>query len=190
MFECALFGTTNRKIESFSGNPFLRTEKVFRNEDKRAVVYIQKINNQRRITVTFYDTPDRNKQRSAVVCKIHKLRQDRDFLENNYESLLNEMGYFEVKSNLVEGFRFCRNGFVVETSRLKKKSEIIDSSEEDDFELKEDPKKQDDCLYDLYLVKVYSVTENVMEGEQILSRAFSELNETVKLVKPNLTVFQ
>lgn len=187
MFECALFGLTNKRINLSNEKPFTRTEKIFKNKDKRAIVQIQKINNRKRVLITFYDTPDRNKQRSAVVCKIQRIEEDRNFLEENYEQFLNEMGYFEVNSNLIEGFRCCRNGFVIETSRLRKKNEIIDSSEEEVFETKENTAAQ---LYNTYLVKVYSITENVIEGEQILNRAFSELNETVKLIKPNLSVFQ
>jgi len=186
MFECALFGMCRERL-ALEGLPFHRVERVYESSGRKAVVYVEK----KQAEVAFYEIPDRNKQRMSIV------RETRRFsLKGSYDEFLKAIGYTRVcgpgrsaASNAVEGFRYCRSGYTIELSRLRRATAILDSSEEEEEMRNEIVAEMPGCLYEYYLVKVFVLTENVIEGEEILNSAFIELNDVVKLTKPSLLLF-
>lgn len=178
MFQCALFGMTNEKFE-WNSDKFTRTEKVYRNKQRVAVVIVDS-QLKTVFPVIFYDLPDKNKQRISVVSKIVKTEIE------NYESFLNMLGYLPIKTNQISGFRYQRSGYIIELSKFYKKHNL-DSSEEE--EGRDDSSNIPSLMYDKYLVKVFVETEDVTFGEIILQKATIDLVEIVKLQKPNLSLF-
>ena len=159
MFECAVFGMTRDKLE-LGGRPFRRTEKVYQAGEKKAIVQIGE-----KITATFYDIPDRNKQRISIARKISTVE-----LTENYEKFLTAIGYTVLRTNLIEGY----NGYAIEMSRIIKNEDLPDATAD---------------LFEYYLVKVFVNTENVNEGVEVLNEAFQELNQVIKLTKPMPSIF-
>lgn len=178
MFECALFGMSKERLE-LAGVPFCRVEKIYEAGGKKAIVIVERGNAEWK--VGFYDVPDRNKQRISITrkCSWYTLAGD-------YDRLLSAMGYTRMRTIALEGFRYDRNGYAIEMSKLRKASDVFDSSEEEELsEVTSEPL----CLFEYYLVKAFVCTENVTEGEEVLNSAFSELADVVKLTKPILSIF-
>lgn len=178
MFECALYGTSKEKFQ-WKGEKFNRIEKTYRSSNKRAVLYLEK-DKKRFVQIVFYEQPDRNKQRISIASK----RTSVEFA-GDCDQLVSEMGYTHVSTNNVEGYKYNRNGYTIEISRFKRKEEIVDSSEEEDVVQNETP----EILFENYLVKLYVLTESINEGEQIINTAFQDLNDSIKLFKPDLGLF-
>ncbi|KAM0681437.1 hypothetical protein GINT2_000639 [Glugoides intestinalis] len=180
MFECALFGISKQKLQ-WNGVKFNRIEKTYLCDRKKVIVGIKKSRNGEETTLTFYEQPDRNKQRISIT-----RQSDSVIFKGDYNKFLTQIGYSYVTSINVEGYAYHRNGYVVEISRLKRKVEIVDSSEEEaetaDDEIPE-------CLFNTYLVKAFALVEKVNDGEHIINMAFQDLNDTIKLIKPDLNLF-
>lgn len=177
MFQCALFGITNEKFE-WNCEKFTRIEKVYRNRQKVAVISVN-TNYKDKNSVIFYDLPDKNKQRTSVVSKIVKSE-----MNENYDSFMISLGYSLQRTNQISGFRYLRNGYMIEISKFVKK-DIVDSSEEESHEEENVPT----ALYKNYLVKVFVETSDVVYGEMILQKACLDLIDVIKLIKPNLSIF-
>lgn len=191
MFECSLYGLLRKKFE-WAGENFRRIEKTYSNGTKKAFVYVEStkksgntpenLHTSSTSVVVFKETPDKNKQRISVVSKITKVS-----LPGNVGPFLAVLGYEHSASNVVEGFRYLRNGYQVEITKLKKADNLVGGSEgENASDRKHDVPAE---FLKLYLVKVFVETENVNEGEMLLENAFQELCGQVKLVKPSLSVF-
>ncbi|ELA41609.1 uncharacterized protein VICG_01357 [Vittaforma corneae ATCC 50505] len=178
MLECALFGMCREKL-GLSGKQFSRIEKVYETGGKKAIAHIEKGRDE--MEIHFYDTPDRNKQRMSIVRKKTVVPFTKD-----YDKFLTAIGYKNLCVNLVEGFRYYRNGYTIEITKMKRTKDILDSSEENELVSSPD---LPECLFEYYLVKVFTNTESVNVGEEILNTAFHELNDVVKLVKPAPSIF-
>lgn len=177
MFQCALYGITNEKFE-WNSEKFNRTEKVYRNKQKKAVVYSEMCFKN---TLMFFDLPDKNKQRTSVVTKMVKTE-----INENYEEILEALGYSIVRINHVQGFKYQRNGYSIEISKFIKKEDSIDSSEEENNCNSEEIPS---ILFTDFLVKVFVDVSDISVGEQILQKASSDLVDSIKLLKPNLSIF-
>lgn len=180
MFECALFGMSKEKLP-WSGLKFNRVEKTYSCDRKKVVVSIKKSRNGDETTLSFYDQPDRNKQRISIT-----RQTDNVTFKGDYNKFLTQIGYSYVTSINVEGYTYHRNGYVVEISRLKRKVEIVDSSEEEE-EVVDD--EIPECLFSMYLVKAFALVEKINDGENIINMAFQDLNDTIRLTKPDLSFF-
>lgn len=185
MFECSLYGILRRGFD-WKGDKFERIEGVYTDGVRKAFLCSETPSND--IYIVFKETPDRNKQRISVACKITKLVVNGGKSMDSGKALLDSLGYRYLSSCLVEGVRYLRNGYQIETTRFKKKEEVVDSSEEEEMDERSREVPPDFLKH--YLVKVFVETEDVIEGEQILDNAFQDLHEEIRLVKPNLTVFQ
>lgn len=187
MFECSLYGLLRKKFE-WPGEKFNRVERVYSKGIRKAFLYIESARPPTETehpcsssVVVFKEAPDKNKQRTSVVSKISKVH-----VSENIETFLNALGYEHSTSNTVEGFRYLRNGYQVEITRLRKAEDQAGSIQEGGFSTQNDMPPE---FLKFYVVKVFVETQNVNEGEMLLENAFQELSGQVNLVKPNLSVF-
>lgn len=178
MFQCALYGITYKKFE-WNSEKFNRTEKVYKSKQKKAFVYIDD-GAASRNTLVIFDQPDRNKQRTCVVTNMTK----GDIIDS-YDELLTSIGYSLTRTNYVQGFRYQRSGYIVEISKFISKEAVVDSSEEEEKCSENIPS----LLYTNYLVKVYTETNDVALGEQLLQKASLDLIDDIKLITPDLSIF-
>lgn len=187
MFECSIYGLLRRKF-NWKGEKFRRIEKIYKSNTKTAIVCMDGLSTQD-VNITIRETPDRNKQRSSIVTKITKLSVPSKLnTEDRPEDLfLTTLGYSYAATNILEGFRYLRNGYQIELTRLVEDEEIVDSSEEANYDKKRS--EIPPSFYKYYLVKVFVETENIIEGEMLLENAFHELIGIIKLVKPDISVF-
>lgn len=160
---------------------FERMEKTYQTDQKKAILYKEK-SDKNGVKICFYSIPDRNKQRMSIARKITTIT-----LQEDYEKFLVGIGYKNTRTRLVEGYRYYRNGYIIELSKMKRASDIQDSSEEEILE--EVEQNIPEFLYEFYLVKVFVNTENPVEGEEILNMAFNELSDVVKVIKPSVQCF-
>lgn len=188
MFECSIYGLTRRKLE-WKGEKFKRIERVYAKNSKSAIINSDVDSSHEKSssvsTIIIKETPDRNKQRTSVVSKLTKLKILNK--SENEDKLLCTLGFKYVHTNVLEGFRYLRNGYQIEITKIVKKEEIVDSSEEENLDSESKEISSSFCKY--FLVKVFVETENVHEGEKLLEDAFHELIGQIKLVKPDLFVF-
>lgn len=178
MFECALFGMCREELR-LSGRQFSRVEKAYGVDGKKAIVHIEKSRGD--VEVCFYDIPDRNKQRMSITRKKTIVS-----FTSEYDKFLTAIGYKSLGINSVEGFRYYRNGYIIEISKMKRMEDVMDNGREEELAGSSD---LPECIFEYYLVKVFVNTENISEGEEVLNTAFHELSDIVTLVKPVLSVF-
>jgi hypothetical protein len=178
MLECSVYGLLAKKPNK--GIKFRRTERIYSDGIKTRIVVKDYYEDGTSINETILkETPDRNKQRISIVQKITKLNiKDSDLF-------LKTLGFNYIGLNTIEGYLYFRNGYKIEISRIMQNEDVVDSSEEDNLNENEIPEE----LLKYWLVKVFVETESITEGENMLEKAFQELNGEIDLIKPNLAVF-
>jgi hypothetical protein len=160
MFECAVYGYLEEidalcgSLKSYRRTMCSKTEAVYTNKNK--ILYVSEEENG--MFLTSREPPDKNKNRTAVCCRIERSRV---LSPNTLGLFLDSFGYElsgKIRSEII---MFERNDVAIEVS-------------------KSDPPTA------LYLVKVYVMVENIADGEKMLSLAIHDLERQVHLVKPAL----
>lgn len=187
MFECSLYGIS-RGILEWKGEHFKRTEKIYLKNNKKAFISTETYYNKNSSTyITIREIPDKNKIRSSVVCRCNKLIPDEDNAVNNSVHILETIGFDYIKTNIVQGIKYLRNGYYIELTKILKEEDIVDSSDEEDYNGKEFNATSKMLIF--YLVKVYVLSEDPTEGEKILENAMMDFEGIIKIVKPDLACF-
>lgn len=182
MIECALYGVMKEKFEWSSEN-FNREEKVYSNNKERIFVYSRYdeaagdafgARAARGVhEIVRREAPDRNKQKTTVLTKLHRARLG---AAESPDRLVASLGYRLVSMNHEEVHCYRRNGYTIELARYLRTGDAL-------------PAGLPEELYEYFLVKVFVEVEDAQEGEQAINGAFRDLEGRVKLIKPPLAWF-
>ncbi|KAL6122637.1 hypothetical protein NUSPORA_00314 [Nucleospora cyclopteri] len=177
LLENSLYATCDSNfIEKFAKTRHKhRKETIFRLKNNLAYLHEE----EKKTFIFFYGKIDRNKQRSCISIEIEKFEVTG---EEKPVELLKSLGFVKVAVNYTESYIIDMNKYVVECFRFKKSEEIVDSSEEEaklNEQLEEESNKENE-----FTVKVFCYTDDVLEGEKILSGAYEDLG--IKLIVPDI----
>lgn len=164
MIECSMFGYLERidglcsYLRFYDRTDTVVREKIYSNGSRSLTVAVE----DEKMYLVSRSLPDMNKSRISFCSVVQKTLVS---TPRGLEGFLSALGFAFVRENNVSVVSFLRHPVEVEVSKWKSEDESVDR---------------------LHLVKVSVATENVNDGEKILSKVVEELESQVQLLRPSL----